>query len=229
MLIRLLSLIVGSLCETAARKDRRPRRRTPYNSPQISAFSSQISDTLLLMSIVTKGGDRGETSLMYGRRVSKTDPRVEAYGAVDELTAALGLARSAPNASKMAEEILSIQRDLIIIMGELATAPEDLDRYARDGFKQTSGDMVECLERIIIDLEKDESLYPKDWVIPGANSFSAALDLARTTARHAERRVAGLTGANPEIIRYLNRLSDLCWLLARAAEKQFVRTDTDQR
>ena len=156
---------------------------------------------------------------MYGRRVSKTDPRVEAYGAVDELNAALGIARASSENRFVSEQILAAQKDLIVVMGELATAAEDRDRYLKDGFKLTSAEMVDRLGEVIVDLEKDKSLYPKDWVIPGSNRFSAALDVARTTARHAERRIAGLQDVNSEILRYLNRLSDLCWVLARYAEK----------
>jgi cob(I)alamin adenosyltransferase len=172
------------------------------------------------MSIVTKTGDQGETSLMYGRRVSKTDARVEAYGAVDELNAALGLARTLCQDSFVGEQILAAQKDLIVVMGELATAPQDIERYLKDGFKLTTVAMVDRIGGVIVDLEKDKSLYSKDWVIPGGNSGSAALDLARTTARHAERRVAGLKDSNPETLRYLNRLSDFCWVLARYLEKQ---------
>jgi cob(I)alamin adenosyltransferase len=172
------------------------------------------------MSIVTKTGDSGETSLMYGRRVAKTDARVEAYGCVDELTAALGFARAGTLDKFVAKEILAVQKDLIVVMGELATAEEDLDRYAKDGFQITAAAMVDRVTEVIIDLEKDEALYPKDWVIPGNNPTSAALDVARTTCRRAERRVAALENVNPEIVRYLNRLSDLCWILARHTEKK---------
>jgi cob(I)alamin adenosyltransferase len=172
------------------------------------------------MSIVTKTGDKGETSLMYGRRVSKTDARVEAYGAVDELNAALGLARSFAEDQFIAEQTLAVQKELITVMGELATASEDQGRYVKDGFSLTTAKMVDRIGDVITELEKDKSLHPQDWVIPGGNATSAGLDLARTTARHAERRVVQLNGENPEIIRYLNRLSDLCWILARYAEKQ---------
>ena len=176
------------------------------------------------MSIVTKTGDQGETSLMYGRRVSKTDPRVAAYGRVDEISAALGLARAFSNDSFVSEQILAAQKDLIVVMGELATAREDIERYLKDGFKLTSATMVDRLTGVIVDLEKDKSLYPKDWVIPGGNTVSAALDLARTTCRHAERSVAALASSdkdfNAEILRYLNRLSDFCWILARFVERK---------
>ena len=175
------------------------------------------------MSIVTKTGDNGETSLMYGRRLSKADPRVDAYGSIDELTAALGLARSSSPDKLISDEILAAQKDLIVVMGELATAPSDLERYAKDGFQLTTSAMVDRITAVILDLEKDKSLYPKDWVIPGATAPSASLDFARATCRRAERHIAALSTTekdfNPEILRYVNRLSDLCWILARRAEK----------
>ena len=171
------------------------------------------------MSIVTKTGDQGQTSLMYGRRVSKTDPRVDSYGCVDELNAALGLARALSQNPFVSHQILAAQKDLIIVMGELATAREDVDRYLKDGFYLTTAAMVDRLSGVIVELEKDKSLYPKDWVIPGKNTSSAALDLARTTCRRAERGLAAAKDANPEVLRYLNRLSDLCWVLARYTEK----------
>jgi cob(I)alamin adenosyltransferase len=175
------------------------------------------------MSIVTKTGDQGETSLMYGRRVSKNDPRVEAYGSVDELSAALGLARAFSEDSFLLEQILAVQKDLVVVMGELATAREDHARYLKDGFKLTTAEMVDGITGVIGKLEKDKSLYPKDWVIPGGTVVSAALDIARTTCRRAERSIAALAkdaNFNAEILRYLNRLSDFCWVLARYAEKR---------
>jgi len=177
------------------------------------------------MSIVTNTGDQGETSLMYGRRVQKNDARVEAYGSVDELTAALGIARAICDDKFVAEQIFDAQKELINVMGELATLPEDRQRYVTDGFKVTDAKMVDRVTAVIVDLEKDKSLYPKDWVIPGANAVSAALDLARVTCRRAERHVATLKDPNPEILRYLNRLSDLCWILARATEALSKNSD----
>ena len=175
------------------------------------------------MSIVTKTGDKGETSLMYGRRLSKADPRVDAYGRIDELTAALGVARSVSTDKFLSEEIFAAQKDLIVIMGELATAPGDRERYLKDGFHLTTPEMVDRITAVISDLEKDKSLYPKDWVIPGRTAVSAALDVARATCRRAERHITPFSASekdfNPEILRYLNRLSDLCWILARYAEK----------
>ena len=176
------------------------------------------------MSIVTKTGDKGETSLMYGRRVSKADPHVAAYGCVDELTAALGLARSFSTDQSISDQIFAVQKDLIVIMGELATAPVDRERYIKNGFQLTTAAMVDRITSVIFELEKDKSLYPKDWVIPGGSKVSAALDFARATCRRAERHITAFsTGEkdfNPEILRYLNRLSDLSWVLARYAEKR---------
>ncbi|PYK17612.1 MAG: cob(I)yrinic acid a,c-diamide adenosyltransferase [Verrucomicrobia bacterium] len=175
------------------------------------------------MSIVTKTGDKGETSLMYGHRVSKGDARVDAYGCIDELTAALGLARSIGTDKFVSDEILAAQKDLIAVMGELATAPSDRERYAKDGFQVTTPAMVDRITAVIVDLENDKSLYPKDWVIPGGTPVSAALDFARATCRRAERHITALSTSdvkfNVEILRYLNRLSDLFWVLARYVEK----------
>jgi cob(I)alamin adenosyltransferase len=190
------------------------RKRERAGASESNAYNGFVS-------IVTKTGDKGETSLMYGRRVSKTDPRVDSYGCVDELSAALGLARALCQDQFVSDQVLAAQKDLIVVMGELATAREDVDRYLNDSFHLTTAAMVDRLSGIIVDIEKDKSLYPKDWVIPGKNPCSAALDLARTTCRRAERRVAAVKDTNPEVLRYLNRLSDLCWVLARYAEKHF--------
>jgi cob(I)alamin adenosyltransferase len=161
---------------------------------------------------------------MYGRRLSKTDPRVDAYGCVDELNAALGVGRAIAVDKLVSDQILAVQKDLIVVMGELATASVDRERFVKDGYHFTTSEMVDRISSVIFNLEKDRSLYPKDWVIPGGTPASAALDLARATCRRAERHVAAFSSAekdfNPEILRYLNRLSDLCWVLARYAEKQ---------
>jgi len=176
------------------------------------------------MSIVTKTGDEGETSLMYGRRLPKNNPRSEAYGAVDELTSALGLARASCDDKFVTEQVFAVQKDLINVMGELSTLPEDRQRYAKDGFQIVDAKMVDRIGAVIVDLEKDKSLFPKDWVIPGEDPVSSALDLARTVCRRAERHVAALNDPNPEILRYLNRLSDFCWILVRLIEARHKRT-----
>jgi cob(I)alamin adenosyltransferase len=174
------------------------------------------------LSIATKTGDEGETSLMYGRRVPKTDGRVDAYGSVDELNSALGLARASANNPFLSEQILAVQKELVTVMGELATAAEDMDRYSRDGFPLVTPAMTNRLTSVVDDLESKLGKF-KHWSVPGETIASATLDLARTVCRRAERRVAALMAAdakfNTEILRYLNRLSDLCWLLARHVEQ----------
>ncbi len=174
------------------------------------------------MSIATKTGDAGETSLMYGRRVPKTHARVDAYGCVDELNAALGLARATASDPFLTGQISVAQKELVTVMGELATGSEDLERYLKDGFQQTSAAMTDRLTSVVDELEAKMGKF-KHWSVPGDTMASATLDLARTVCRRAERRVAALmeaeAGFNTEILRYLNRLSDLCWLLARHAER----------
>jgi cob(I)alamin adenosyltransferase len=180
------------------------------------------------MSIVTKTGDSGETALMYGIRVSKTDPRVEAYGTVDELNAALGLVRATADERIVHELVLSIQKELIVLMGELAVTEGDRERYLKGGFEVVTAAMVDRLTDVVNDLEINYHVDFKHWATPGHSLSSAALDLARTTCRRAERRVVGLADdrnyVNPETIRYLNRLSDLLWLFAR-----FIETKTGNR
>src|SRR5580704_7904924 len=174
------------------------------------------------MSIVTKTGDSGETALMYGVRVSKTDPRVEAYGTVDELNAALGLVRATTGERIVQEVVLSVQKELIILMGELAVTEGDRERYLKGGFEVVTSAMVDRLTDIVNDLEINYQVDFKHWATPGHSLSSAALDLARTTCRRAERRVLGLSESsgyvNAESIRYLNRLSDILWLFARYIE-----------
>lgn len=173
------------------------------------------------MSIVTKRGDRGMTGLMYNRQVSKCHPRVEAYGAVDELNAAIGLAHAAAQHDLLRENLTKIQKNLVALMGELATAAEDLPRYVKDGHSLVTPAMTSSLEEWIAELEAAK-VSARGWAMPGANTSSAALDFARTVCRRAERRSCALqeTGQldNPEIIVYLNRLSDLLWVLARWVE-----------
>lgn len=168
------------------------------------------------MSIVTKTGDDGTTGLMYGRRVPKSDPRIAACGAVDELNAALGLAR-AELQPPLRDALLSIQKELVGLMGELATIEEDMPRYAKDGYAVISPDMVARLDALAKTLEAKLPPF-KDWVMPGHNRAAAALDFARTICRRAERDVCGIGMKNAQIIVYLNRLSDVLWLMARSSE-----------
>jgi cob(I)alamin adenosyltransferase len=173
------------------------------------------------MSIVTKTGDQGTTGLMYNRRVSKCHPRVEAYGSVDELNAALGLARATAEHDFIRENVLAIQKDLVVLMGELATAVDDLPRYVKDGFSLVTPEMVTRLDGLAQQIEAQKVSF-KGWATPGASVNSAALDVARTVGRRAERRVCELHEThqlhNAQVIIFLNRLADLLWLMARWVE-----------
>jgi cob(I)alamin adenosyltransferase len=173
------------------------------------------------MSIVTKTGDEGTTALIYGRRVPKNHPRVEACGAVDELNAALGMARALAEHDFVRDNLLVIQKDLIVLMGELGVLPEDLPRYVKDGYPLVSPAMTAKLDALVNEIESQNICF-KGWATPGAAPCGAALDVARTVCRRVERRVCVLkesgSGVNPEIIIFLNRLGDLLWLFARWVE-----------
>ncbi|MCL5097427.1 MAG: cob(I)yrinic acid a,c-diamide adenosyltransferase [Candidatus Omnitrophica bacterium] len=175
------------------------------------------------MSIVTKTGDSGTTSLMFNRRVSKCHPRVEAGGSVDELNSALGLARAMMKPDSVASKIKAVQADLVGLMGELATSLEDASRYQKAGFARITPQLTSRLEQWIREAESQQSPFG-GWAIPGANLSSAALDMARTICRRAERRICALREAgelpNAELMVYLNRLGDLLWLWARHLEGQ---------
>jgi cob(I)alamin adenosyltransferase len=158
---------------------------------------------------------------MYGRRVPKNHPRVEACGAIDELNSALGLARATATEKFVGENLFWIQKSLVDVMGEVGVLTEDLPRYAKDGYSPVTPEITAKLEALVKEIESQNVSF-KGWATPGATRNSAALDMARTTCRRAERRVCDLKDAgelkNAEIIIYLNRLSDLLWLFARWAE-----------
>jgi cob(I)alamin adenosyltransferase len=173
------------------------------------------------VSICTKTGDSGTTGLMYNRRVSKTNPRIEACGSLDELNSALGLARAHSTQQYVSAKILKVQKDLITIMGEIATLEEDLPRYEIDGFQLVSQTHYSDLETWIKEIEAQKISF-HGWATPGETLSAAALDMARSVCRRAERRVSDLIEQgqihNQHILIYLNRASDLIWLLARREE-----------
>ena len=167
--------------------------------------------------IYTKTGDDGTTGLLYGGRVSKDDLVTEAYGTTDETVAVLGLSRAFATDTAMAEDILALQRELFVVGADLATNPTERIKL-QAGVSLVTTDMTERLEARIDDLVAERPL-PQAFIVPGANPASAALDVARSTIRRAERAVVALERAerevNPEVRRYLNRLSDLLFVLAR--------------
>jgi cob(I)alamin adenosyltransferase len=193
--------------------------------------------------VATTKGDDGTTGLLYGgERVSKDDPRTEAYGTVDEAVAALGLARAnlaakrrigtlPANLGGLGDLILRFQRELFVVGAELATNPNAWERL-EDGRTRVSQAMVRDVEAILVELERHITM-PREFVVPGETPTSAALELARTILRRAERRAVGLRrdGLVPGayLVPYLNRLADLVWVLARAAEQAESRAATPAR
>lgn len=172
------------------------------------------------MRTFNKKGDGGETSLLYGDRVAKSDSRCEAYGTIDEAVSALGLARHFCR-PEVRDIVLSLQQDLFVVGAELATPAEYYSKLVTKHNIVTS-EMVQRLENLIGDFEAKVKM-PESFVIPGgASAGSAALDVARTVIRRAERRVVALKEAgmvrNDEVLKYLNRLSDLVFTLARYEE-----------
>ena len=166
-------------------------------------------------SIATKKGDSGETDLLFARRVPKTHPRVAVVGALDELNAALGVARATAVSDEVASLVPKIQDALTGLMGETGILPEDAQRYRDAGYQLVSETDLAVLDEAITTIERDHPAT--GWAQPGATGSapSAHLDLARTTCRRAERTLWE-TDENPGLPAvYLNRLSDLLWLLAR--------------
>ena len=177
-------------------------------------------------SIATRTGDRGSTSLLFGQRVTKDHPQIEAVGALDELNAGLGLAKAARPAGADAAALERIQRVLVALMGEVACAEKDAARHARSKLSRLDAAALARLDAAVAAIEARQPRFD-GWATPGANTYAAALDLARTIARRAERRLVGLRTQGrrlrPLLLQYLNRLSDLLWLLAREAEHPTVR------
>lgn len=172
-------------------------------------------------SIATRTGDQGVTSLLYGQRVAKNHPQIESVGSLDELNAAIGFAKATGPSGANHTELERIQKELVALMGEITCAETDSLRYADSNFAKVGEANLAWLDASISAIE---SRHPKfdGWATPGANLHAAAFDLARTSARRAERQLVGLPGqgksVRPVLVQYINRLSDLLWLLAREAE-----------
>jgi cob(I)alamin adenosyltransferase len=193
--------------------------------------------------VATKRGDDGTTGLLFGgERIFKDDPRTEAYGAVDEAIAALGLARAElglkaqygtlpRTLARLAELILHLQRELFVVGADLATAPGAEDR-GQAGKTRVSAEMVTALDELLAEMEAAVAM-PNEFVVPGETRLSASLELARTIVRRAERRTVSLRRGEPRpddrVVSYLNRLADLIWVLARAAEQGESRSATPSR
>ena len=174
-------------------------------------------------SIATRTGDDGTTGLIFGQRVPKNHPRVEAVGRLDELNATLGMAKASA-AHAPVGTLEDIQRQLVLIMGELSAADADQERYLADRrFGSLDADALARLDGAVRGLENgDPPLRFDGWATPGGTPLAAALDLARVTARRAERHLVAMREdghvVRPLLLQYVNRTSDLLWLLARQAE-----------
>ncbi|UNX54873.1 cob(I)yrinic acid a,c-diamide adenosyltransferase [Georgenia sp. TF02-10] len=169
--------------------------------------------------IYTRTGDDGDTGLFLGGRVSKADVLVEGYGDVDETVALLGVARAGAAEPDLAELLLRLQRELFVVGADLATHP-DRRHHLTDGVSRVTSEMVLALEELMDRLVSERPLRPV-FVVPGTTATSAALDHTRAVARRAERHVvaareAGHAVSEP-VAHYLNRLSDLLFVLARHA------------
>jgi cob(I)alamin adenosyltransferase len=167
--------------------------------------------------LYTGRGDDGTTGLLHGGRVRKDAPAPAAYGAVDEAQAALGVARAeAEPGSELDRLLLGVERDLYVLMAELATAPEHRGRL-EPGRTLVTAEMVRAVERAADDLGARFEV-PADFVLPGSNRRSALLEVARTVVRRAERASQAVAADGSAVLPYLNRLSSLVWAMARWQE-----------
>jgi cob(I)alamin adenosyltransferase len=172
-------------------------------------------------SIATRTGDDGTTSLLYGQRVPKDHPQIEAVGSLDELNAALGLAKATRPPGTDAAALERLQQDLVAFMGEVACAEENAARFDESKFTRIDAAALSRIDAAVAAIEARQPGF-EGWATPGRTLHAAALDLARTAARRAERQLIALPrhgrSVRPLLLQYLNRLSDLLWLLAREAE-----------
>jgi cob(I)alamin adenosyltransferase len=214
---------------------------TPTGSPPPGNGASPGSTRA--SAVATGRGDAGTTGLLFGGdRIPKDDLRTEAYGTLDETVAALGLARAELDVRRRLDVlpaglaeietlVLRIQRELFVVGAELAANPAAWDRL-REGSTKVSAAMVAGIEAVLADYEARIE-FPAEFVVPGETRVSAALELARTVLRRAERRAVTLERAGlvpgEHLLPYLNRLADLLWVLARAAEQAEARSATTTR
>ncbi len=173
------------------------------------------------MKIYTKSGDEGETGLLFGGRVPKNHPRCEAYGAIDEAVSAMGLARALCGDIRVVEVLLRVQREMFTVGAELATDREQY-HHLQQKYSVVTAEMVDDIEKLIDELQA-EMEFPRAFIVPGASPGSGALDLARSLMRRAERRVVDLQRdgllVSGEVLRYVNRVSDLLFVLARYEDR----------
>jgi cob(I)alamin adenosyltransferase len=178
--------------------------------------------------IYTRDGDDGSTGLYFGGRVAKSSDQIEVNGAVDEAQATFGWARSQSEAGGQINELLIvIERDLWVLMAEVATLPANRHKLTA-GKSLVTAEMITHVEEQI-DALSNEIEMPKEFVVPGENVLSASLDVARSVVRRAERIAVGYPLENSLVVAYLNRLSDLAWTMARWAEGPHHRTAREHK
>ncbi len=200
-----------------------PERVTPVSTSTSGEYRKRV---------YTKFGDKGETSLLYGGRISKNNPHTEAYGITDEAVSAMGLARAMSSDDRVKELLRNLQSELFTVAAELATDPDKYDLFQQH-FSPVTPEMVENLENAIDSLEQDMTM-PTVFILPGGSPASAAMDLARCIIRTAERRVVAMGEAglltNGLLVSYLNRLGDLLFVVARYEDRDLpIERATGQR
>ena len=172
--------------------------------------------------VYTRSGDEGDTGLLYGGRISKSDLLTEAYGTVDELVSMMGFARSLSQSDKVKKVLIHLQKQLFQIASELATLPENYEHLQKN-LGLIGVDWVESLEQTIDDFKQEVDL-PAAFIVPGASAASSTIDISRSICRRAERRIVELKKQdrlkNPQVLRDLNRLSDLLFVSARYEDKE---------
>ena len=193
---------------------------TPLSIQATGAATAHYAESV---KIYTRDGDDGSTGLYFGGRVAKSSDQIEVNGAVDEAQATLGWARSLSEPGGQINELLiAIERDLWVLMAEVATLPANRHKLIAEKSLITDT-MITRLEEQI-DTLSDEIEMPKEFVVPGENQLSASLDVARTVVRRAERMAVAYSLEQSLVVAYLNRLSDLAWTMARWAEGPHHRT-----
>jgi cob(I)alamin adenosyltransferase len=194
-------------------------RRGPTGMPARRTLANR-------MKIYTRKGDDGTTGLLYGGRVRKDDPAPVAYGDVDEAQAAIGLARAhAPKGGELDQLLVSLERDLWVLMADLATDAANRDKLTPEVSLVTQG-MVDHVEATI-DTFTERTELPAEFVVPGEEPVAAFLDVARTVVRRAERSSLAAVVEGSLVVAYLNRLSDLLWTLARWQEGSSLTARAD--
>ena len=211
----MLGWVEGDYIQGSDRTTRRFSRPAPVLTGSCSRYSFGVK-------IYTKKGDDGTTGLLYGGRVTKDDVRTEVYGTLDEVVSALGVARAGGLVDRVETIVVRLQREMFVVGAQLATSDKNQDKL-ETGVSKVTPEMTETAERDIDSLIAEHPL-PQEFVLPGETQGSAGLDLARSTVRRAERQAVAMNreGLIPdeEILRYLNRVSDLLFTLARYEEAE---------